>query len=180
MLQKMCNVVHEVVRQLRALQYPLEGTHIFFVHGIHERLDYKTAKAWELSRTSQNPTTSEMLNFLDRQARALPSLSTNSSKENRKRGATDNKNRPSPKKSKSSGFKERRPTKNSGKKICKVCQNDYPVNQCTTFKGRSLSNKRKAAQEYELCYNCLHPGHSSRVCRSAGCKRCNKKHNSLC
>lgn len=84
-LQKMCNTVHEVVRQLRALEYPLEGTHIFFVHGIHDRLDPETSQAWELTRTSENPTTAEILRFLDRQARALSGLRDIKPGENRKR-----------------------------------------------------------------------------------------------
>lgn len=69
-LQKLCNTTHEVVRQLRTMQYPVEHYSLFIVFGLHERFDAETSKAWELERLSDNPTTAEILAFLDRQAKA--------------------------------------------------------------------------------------------------------------
>lgn len=176
-LQKMSNTTHEVIRQLRTLSYPVEQYDLFFVWGIHSRLDIESGKAWELERDSEKPLVSDMLAFLDRQARAAPSSSSFEQKRQsdfRKRSFQENK---SDAKNDTKRFK---PNSTSTSK-CKVCKTDvHPVHKCETFRKLSLSERKKSARENELCYNCLHPSHSSKDCKSAGCKRCeNKKHNSL-
>lgn len=84
MIQKFSNTTHEVVRQLRALGYPVEHFDLFFVHGIHERLDGETSKQWELKRTSETPKLMDLLDFLDHQAKAM-FISSIVAKDNRKR-----------------------------------------------------------------------------------------------
>lgn len=70
-LQRMSNVTHEVLRQLRAEGIPVDGWDMMIVHMLHERLDHETSKQWELQRNSETPTVKQMLEFLDRQAAAL-------------------------------------------------------------------------------------------------------------
>lgn len=50
MLQKFSNVTHEVLRQLRAMNHPVEHYDLIFVHALHDKLDPETRKAWELYR----------------------------------------------------------------------------------------------------------------------------------
>lgn len=65
-------------------------------------------------------------------------------------------------------------------KNCKVCDGTHAVHKCEKFRKMNITERKKSAREHNLCYNCLHPSHSSRDCKSDGCKRCdNKKHNSL-
>lgn len=71
MLQKLSNVAHEVTRQFRAKSYPVEHYHLIFVHELHDKLDSETAKAWELQRETEDPTLLDLLDFLDKQAKAL-------------------------------------------------------------------------------------------------------------
>lgn len=70
-LQKFSSVTHEVICQLRALEYPVQHYDLMCVHGLHDRLDPETSKAWELERAVETPSLEQMLNFLDRQAKAL-------------------------------------------------------------------------------------------------------------
>lgn len=70
-LERMTNVTHEVIRQLRALEYPTEHWDFIFVQGLHDRLDDKTSRDWELTRQVNNPSVLHMLEFLDEKAAAL-------------------------------------------------------------------------------------------------------------
>lgn len=72
-IEKLVNVVQQVTRQLRAMNYPVQHYDLIFVHTIHEKLDQETSKEWELYRKSDAPTTKEMLEFLVQHGRALSS-----------------------------------------------------------------------------------------------------------
>ncbi|XP_055921197.1 uncharacterized protein LOC129952573 [Eupeodes corollae] len=67
-IQRLSNVTHETLRQLKAQGIPVEYWDMIVVHLLHKRLDADTARQWELQRQSETPTSKEMLAFLDRQA----------------------------------------------------------------------------------------------------------------
>lgn len=69
-IQRISNVTHETLRQLKAQGIQVEYWDMIVVHLLHERLDADTARQWELQRQSETPTSKEMLAFLDRQASA--------------------------------------------------------------------------------------------------------------
>ena len=189
-LQKMSNVTHEVIRQLRTLDYPVQHYDLFFVTGIHTRLDNESGKAWELERSSDYPTISQMLSFLDKQARAAqntffrssvfsPStLENKKSNDQRKRGFYEAK---SDERADAKRFKPNSANGDKSDRKCKVCKSGvHPVHKCEKFRKMSLADRRKSAREHGLCYNCLNPSHSSKECKSSTCRRCEKKkHNSL-
>ena len=70
-LQKLSNVTHETIRQLRAMEVSVDLWDIFFVHHLHEKLDAATARQWDLYRNSEMPTANEILDFIYKQAAAL-------------------------------------------------------------------------------------------------------------
>jgi hypothetical protein len=43
----------------------------------------------------------------------------------------------------------------------------------------SIDNRIKHVRSAQLCLNCLRAGHQANICRGSGCKKCNKKHNTL-
>lgn len=179
-LQNLSNVTNDVIRQLRALGSPVDQFDLIFVHGLHTRLDSETSKLWEMQRPSDTPTAKEMLAFLDRQARALgrvqPTEQKSSNYENKRRW---------PNQSNSNG-KRAKPLLNAGpnsnsKEPCKICKSTehQALYECSDFKKRILSERRKKVSELRLCFNCLQPSHRSSQCTRGNCKRCDKKHNSL-
>lgn len=182
MVQKFSNVTHEVMRSLRAMDYPVENLDIMFVHGLHDRLDHDTSIAWELQRRSENPTTMEMLDFLDRQAKALTGVQFVERK-----GQPDNRKRASSNRNDRNDFKRANDEKGSSSKtdksvdfrLCKVCKESHPLHRCPTFLKMTLSERKKCVREHELCHNCLRPSHFSKDCFAKACLRCNIKHNSL-
>lgn len=188
-IQKFSNVTHEVVRQLRSLNYCVEHMDLIFVHGIHDRLDPESSKQWELSKSCDYPSTTEILAFLDKQAKAL--FNTSGSKEQRalqenKKHAFDNfHNKDSTtnfKKFKPNNFRENK-TEHELKNdnfMCKICKKEkHFVHKCPSFLKMNLNERKQAAKEHELCRNCLRTSHFSKDCNSGACMRCNVKHNSL-
>lgn len=64
MIEKLYTVAEGVVRQLRAMEYPVEYYDLILVHCIHDKLDAETSKDWEIQRKNENPTFHEMIKFL--------------------------------------------------------------------------------------------------------------------
>lgn len=72
-IEKLSTVTNGVIRQLRALQYPVQHYDLFIVHCLHQKLDGGLSKEWEKERTSETPTIAEMLAFLNKQAKSCKS-----------------------------------------------------------------------------------------------------------
>lgn len=179
LLQKMSNTTHEVMRSLRTMNYPVDHYDLFFVYGIHERMDPDTSRAWELERLSDQPTTKEILAFLDRQAKAAL-FSSKGQNDGRKRGSSGRDNKNDAKRPKPSATDGSKSDSRAENRVCKVCKDNHAVHKCQVFKKMSLSERKKSARDNELCFNCLNPSHASKDCRASACKRCpDKKHNSL-
>lgn len=181
-IQKFSNVTHEMLRQLRALDYPVEHYDLFVVHSVHEKLDAETAKAWELFRSSEKPTAQELLKFLDREAKALSNVhpyEQNKAKEFRKRKMGTQETALNPKRTRLESKNGQ--TKGEQRTVwnCKVCNERHLLHKCPTFLKMNLSNRRKCIKDHELCMNCFKPFHISRDCYGGACVRCNIKHNSL-
>lgn len=184
MLQKLSNVTHEVLRQLRALKYPVEHYDLFLVHPLHDKLDPETRKIYELSRDSERPKIQDMLNFLDQHAKALQGvqqIGNKLEKDNRKRTYNDYDKNSNSKRMKLESNESMNTNEKCDIPKCRVCNGAHPVIHCAKFKKIEKISERKAeATKHELCYNCLKPFHSARECFADGCKRCDgTKHNSL-
>lgn len=182
MIQKFSNITHEVMRSLRAMEFPVEHLDIMFVHGLHDRLDHDTNIAWELQRRSENPTTMEMLDFLDRQAKALMGVQFVEQKgqpDNKKRSSFNRNDKHEHKRAKNDKISSSSTEKSVDFRLCKVCKENHPLHRCPKFVKMTLAERKKCVREHELCHNCLRPSHFSKDCFAKPCLRCNVKHNSL-
>lgn len=188
MIGKLNSTAQGVVRQLRAMEFPVEHYDLIFVHAIHDKLDAQTSKDWELFRKSEKPSLKEMLTFLQQHGRALSSAQyeePEKSKDNRKRPFNGKNNQKGDYKrakytDSTSSHAEQKPDTKSENRKCKVCSEAHPVHKCPKFLKFSLAERKEKARELNLCFNCLFPSHNARDCTSSYCKRClNKKHNSL-
>lgn len=180
-IQTISNVTHEVLRQLKSLNHPVEHYDAMFVHAIHDRLDLDTSKAWELCRLSENPSINEMLNFLDRQAKALAGVQfvQQQGKSDKKRFTQQVREHPSKLKI-SNGKKEQKQEPHTSKMVCVVCKEAHWLHRCPIFtKKMDVAARKRVVRENSLCHNCLRSSHFSKDCLSKPCGRCNVKHNSL-
>lgn len=186
-LQRMSNVTHETLRQLKALGVPVDDWNMIIVHMLHERLDSETARQWELSRTSEMPTTEEMTSFLDKQADSLVNVSDNRrrdvvvSVQNERAGKNVRDQQAGASANVSTVRKEVRSNQSGKKMPCEVCARDHPVWQCPDFQGLTFRSRKDFVERRALCVNCLKRGHGPDNCFMSGCYRCPgaPKHNQM-
>lgn len=206
-LQRMSNVSHEMIRQLKALKQPVEHWDLVIVHNLHERLDENTAKQWELERKTEWPKATEMLEFLDKQAAALANVQSNrntqisvtvgnelAQHQSRNTGQVENRQRPA-ERSQSTNRAERSSStstaRNTGaipKRIeCEACpfgsKSYHPLYHCPSFESLNLNGRKDFVVRRKLCPNCLYKGHRKESCRSVRCTlvqcQADPFHNSL-
>lgn len=183
LLQKISNTTHEVIRQLRALSYPVEHFDSFFVNGIRKRLDGETCKQWELYRNSlacaQKPLLSELLAFVDNQAKAMFAANSALSKDNRKRSSNDKEQSTDKKPRFSEGNKKSEPGNEHQFKPCPQCKGKHALYSCDDFKSKKLYERKRFVKDNKVCPNCLNSTHDVKECKRNQCYRCETKHNSL-
>lgn len=182
MLQKLSNTTHEVVRQLKSLDCPVEHCDFVFVHGLQDKLDPDTQRVWELERKTEIPTLKKMLEFVDTQAKALcymPSTERKEHRDNRNgRKRSSNEKSNDEKRKKSDSNKPDSGSKKTEQNKCKLCNENHRLYRCSKFLKLNLQARKKIVKDNQLCHNCLSPGHFSKDCFLEACRRCNLKHNS--
>lgn len=184
-IEKLCTTAQEVVRQLRAMQHPVQYFDMILVHCIHSKLDPETSKDWEIQRKSETPTFKEIIEFLQLRGRALSNAQMHERKESsgdRKRHASNGAKFESKKfkKDNSNSKKESNSSGQSGNNPCKICNDGIHYhNQCDKFKSMDLNARKAAVRDAKLCFNCLSPFHVNKDCKAKNCRNCNGNHNTL-
>lgn len=184
-IEKLCTAAEGVVRQLRAMKYPVEHYDLFLVHTIHSKLDAETSKDWEIQRKNERPAFKEMIAFLQSRGRALScrqSFEKKTPYDNRKRQSNDN--RFDSKRFKPNGSDGNKSfTKPSGSAettSCKICKSDHRTYTCPQISSGDTKTRRTKVREHNLCYNCLSPLHTVRDCQvKSNCRNCNGRHHTL-
>ena len=75
------------------------------------------------------------------------------------------------------------PSKQSKSKMnqkCSYCSGEHPAHNCTKYK--TIQSRKDRVLKLRLCFSCLTPGHSSKMCHSTKtCRSCGASHHSsLC
>ena len=75
------------------------------------------------------------------------------------------------------------PSKQSRSKTnqkCSYCSGEHPAHNCTKYK--TIQSRKDRVLKLRLCFSCLTPGHSSKMCHSTKtCRSCGASHHSsLC
>lgn len=63
---------------------------------------------------------------------------------------------------------------------CPFCMSDHNIFHCTTFRQKSIAQRRDWVRTSGLCFNCLGANHRLVDCRSKyKCKECQARHHTL-
>lgn len=62
---------------------------------------------------------------------------------------------------------------------CKLCNGQHAIYHCEIFKNLPIDRRWHEIKTKKLCSNCLRSNHFVRECRSDGCKKCQRKHNTM-
>ena len=71
-------------------------------------------------------------------------------------------------------------SRNKTNQKCSYCSGEHPAHNCTKFK--TIQSRKDRVLKLRLCFSCLTPGHSSKMCHSnKTCRSCGASHHSsLC
>ena len=167
-LRKLLETTNENLRALTELGQPVEHWDAILVHSLSEKMDPESRKQWQLDHPGTDLLTWKQLSkFLDTRSRALE---IGGSKLSGQVNATQNPQRPD----------ERIQSYSVSSPSCENCSEDHKLNSCPQFRAISVANRHQFVIGKRLCFNCLHPDHSSKDCQSKfSCRECKMKHHTL-
>lgn len=176
-LRKIVDTMNECIYSLNAMQVSTESWSPIIIHYIETKFDRKTYLDWEyyLKGTTDIPSIDQLTRFLETQTRMLEAVERNDMEEK--------------KMIQSLTMVKTMPTNNStaatstASKItykCHMCSESHRLNECSTFRAKSLSDRQNFITHKKLCENCLSGTHTTNDCKSKfRCLRCSEKHHSL-
>lgn len=189
--RNLSNVTNKMIRTLASEGFPVEHWDMIIVHHLHGRLDEETARQWELLRGMEMPTATQILEFIDKQAKAASSSEQGARANVQvtvRNKSSDCSNQPSyhqPSSSQaaaSSGAASN--TDTIPKKLkCGACEKyDHPLYYCPFFLSLDLNAKKDFVARRNHCSNCLRKGHPTEACTDVKCNlpKCSldNRHNS--
>ncbi|UYV72999.1 hypothetical protein LAZ67_10001432 [Cordylochernes scorpioides] len=154
---------YEIIRSLETLGYKLdEFSDIIIGKILSDKLDKTTKRSWNMTVDNNHiPTCSELLKFIETNAKALNTSETERGLPLIKRSM-------------------KLQVHNLTKANCFLCQQEHGIYLCPTFLDMEPIERRKKVKQLKLCFNCLRNNHSVNQCRSEfKCRKCQGKHNTL-
>ncbi|XP_053685762.1 uncharacterized protein LOC128735296 [Sabethes cyaneus] len=172
--QGLADLADEFDRHVQLLD-KLEGTenhwNAFLVERLSQCLDAVSLREWEtdVSRTDENPTYKNLLEFIHKRSRIVQTL---------KLSQSANINTQSEIKS----FKARSAVAHvasDNAPRCASCKQAHFLFQCEQFRTLSPQQRFEFVKQHGLCINCIKGKHQAKNCSSGSCKSCFKKHHSM-
>lgn len=190
-LSKLSNVTNTMLRTLGSENFPVEHWDMIVVHQLHGLLDEETARQWELLRGKEMPTAVQMLEFIDKQAKAAASAERSVKEQTKEHMSKPQKNNPVNRTNQSQANKVNAGASGSGfsapRPPCESCSSPkHGTFQCPDYLSLSLKGREDFVKRRKLCWNCLQSSHSVAQCpdpRSCNLRECSgdNRHNStLC
>ncbi|XP_065085539.1 uncharacterized protein LOC135707601 [Ochlerotatus camptorhynchus] len=148
---------------------------------LEDKLDDISLTAWEESIATDNePTFTKMIEFLQRRARILETISINRPHHNQMKSVSQSSalKRPSQPCVSTNAATEALP---KAFPLCPACEKQkHSLYDCPAFNSLDPKNRLKVITQKKLCSNCFRSDHFARTCRSKySCKQCSKRHHSM-
>ncbi|XP_058827393.1 uncharacterized protein LOC131687333 [Topomyia yanbarensis] len=169
------DVYERHTKTLRQLAEPIDAWSTMLEHLLCLRLDTGTLKAWEdFATTADNPDFNCLIDFLQRRARVLESMSVNHQAQPAPLYQPPMFRKPPFQKIVSHAAAE------TTHRQCHACDQHHPLFQCPQFENMSLPERLDLVNYDRLCHNCFRQNHIAQNCQSNfSCRHCKKRHHSL-
>lgn len=183
-LRKLHNNISTRLQLLKALKEPIHTWDTLLIGIIMSKMDEGSLNSWEQSLKSPDMPKYKKLNaFLEARCNALEAAEENNQLSS---GITPNKNTNVQRKCLIAESITQQPqskgidnVNSSQRGCCPLCKRSHKIYACETFLGKGPEERYRSITELHLYYNCLSSNHGVKSFKGQGCKRCNKKHNSL-
>lgn len=171
-LQQFHDIFTRHLGALKAGGEAVEGWSTILVFLATSKLDTRSLTEWEMSRKDTSvPTWEEFEKFICHRCHTLAAVEAAKGQVK----LTANQLSSPPVRRSFTTFNDK--SNVIGQK-CYICKISHELYQCPKFLELRTPDKVKIARAASICLNCLRTGHRASSCRSAGCQKCNKRHNS--
>ncbi|XP_060518380.1 uncharacterized protein LOC132697105 [Cylas formicarius] len=165
-LRQLLDGMQKNLRSLNVLNCPTDQWDDLLIYLISSKFDNSTRRAWEFQNsTNKLPTLDCLTSFLKERCRILESIESNDLKQQQFY--------------KQSFIKSSKSLVAVSTRKCALCEKDHTIYYCSEFTKLSPNERLNAAKHLRLCINCLNTTHSTKDCKSTGCRKCGKIHHTL-
>ncbi|XP_055614826.1 uncharacterized protein LOC129761144 [Toxorhynchites rutilus septentrionalis] len=182
-VESLHKIVDEFQRHTKVLEQlgePVDQFSSILIELLEDKLDDASLTAWEESiAADQQPTYAKMVDFLQKRARVLETISINRPQHS----GSKNPSFPPPKKPNQPRLSSNAANTVPGRMypLCPACgKQKHSIFDCSVFNGLDTEGRLKVVSDKKLCSNCFRSDHFARNCRSNySCKHCSKRHHSM-
>ncbi|KAL0810597.1 hypothetical protein ABMA28_010714 [Loxostege sticticalis] len=176
-IRQLLDTTSSCLKSLSTMGIQTQTWDTIIIYLVASKLDTESHKQWETYISNQCddlPTWQQMVEFLETRFRTLEMVDT--SKPWQKQSQLNSKPTSKPKAFHAAVVNDQK----SSKIVCVMCEEPHYLYQCKKFGQQTPQKRHDFVQTQQLCFNCLAPNHSVKVCRqSTSCRRCGRKHHSL-
>ncbi|KAL0828965.1 hypothetical protein ABMA28_003856 [Loxostege sticticalis] len=176
-IRQLLDTTSSCLKSLSTMGIQTQTWDTIIIYLVASKLDTESHKQWETYISNQCddlPTWQQMVEFLETRFRTLEMVDT--SKPWQKQSQQNSKPTSKPKAFHAAVVNDQK----SSKIVCVMCEEPHYLYQCKKFGQQTPQERHDFVQTQQLCFNCLAPNHSVKVCRqSTSCRRCGRKHHSL-
>lgn len=156
-------------RALLALNEKVQYWDAILLHILNLKLDSNVKRDWEsFVHNETEPTIEMFIRFVNNKCQLLQTIESRSS---------NNKEIRKPEYKLTTHVQTNESNYKSTK--CTFCNGTHLIYFCERFLELAINVRQEKVKKRNLCLNCLKSGHIATNCKSGGCKRCHKKHNTL-
>jgi len=162
------------LRVLKSMNLPTDSWDELVIHMIESKLDTTTLRAWEQHAVIAEVKLATLTDFLERRCQILERLEARTKE---KSVAT----RVEPNKQRTKAHEKPTTLANvtaAGK--CYLCHGDHLLYRCEKFLELTVEGRIKEVRRLKLCLNCLRDDHFVKTCKMGTCRKCSRRHNTLC
>jgi hypothetical protein len=175
-LRLLVNTVNTNLDALNSLDINTTSWDPLLIHIITSRLDSLSRHKWEESlKTTEPPSKAQLITHLTQRCNLLEALEINKNLSKTVPTTRDNDQKAGNKNStKSFAVQD-----NKVNFSCYFCEKSHSLYNCPGFLRLHIADRESQVKRMKLCKNCLRPSHEAKDCKSASCKLCHQKHNTL-
>lgn len=168
-LQSLIDTFSRNLAALKSLEFNVDQWDFLLFNILLDKLDMETKKSFEKSvATTEFPTYTELMKFLQENCSALASLTLNNTK-------VSHQNKPT---AQLKSIKTHAATVSI--KTCALCKEQHLLHQCPRFLKLGPKERYQKIKDLKLCVNCFNKNHILRDCSSKfNCRYCNQRHHSM-
>jgi hypothetical protein len=174
-LRLLVNTVNTNLDALNSLDINTTSWDPLLIHIITSRLDSLSRHKWEESlKTTEPPSKAQLITHLTQRCNLLEALEINKNLSKTVPTTRDNDQK-SGNKNSTKSFAVQDKVNFS----CYFCEKSHSLYNCPGFLRLHIADRESQVKRMKLCKNCLRPSHEAKDCKSASCKLCHQKHNTL-